>query len=55
MAVLYALLGHNPTARARAEASVIAAHDSQLQGKKILRLAFHFLDAHLNLLGTPPR
>jgi hypothetical protein len=46
MAVLYALLGHNPTARAKAElASVIAAHDGQLQDKKILRLAYHFLDA----------
>ena len=46
MAVLYALLGHNPTARAKAElAPVIAAHDGDLQGKKILRLAFHFLDA----------
>ncbi|MCT7657636.1 phage resistance protein [Mycobacterium deserti] len=46
MAVLYALLGHNPTVRAKAElASVLATHDSQLQDKKILRLAFHFLDA----------
>ena len=32
--------------RAKPElAAVIAAHDSQLQDKKILRLAFHFLDA----------
>lgn len=46
MAVLYALLGHNPTARAKAELqSVIASHDAQLEGKKVLRLAFHFLDA----------
>lgn len=46
MAVLYALLGHNATARAKTELqSVIAAHDPQLEGKKILRLAFHFLDA----------
>jgi hypothetical protein len=46
MAVLYALLGHNPAARAKSELqSVIARHDAQLQGKKILRLAFHFLDA----------
>ena len=34
MAVLYALLGHNPTARAKAElAPVIAAHDGDLQGQ----------------------
>ena len=47
MAVLYALLGHNATARAKTELqSAIASHDPQLQGKKILRLAFHFLDAH---------
>ena len=46
MAVLYALLGHDPAARAKAElAPVIAAHDGDLQDKKILRLAFHFLDA----------
>lgn len=46
MAVLYALLGHNPAARARPElAPVIARHDGILQDRKILRLAFHFLDA----------
>lgn len=46
MAVLYALLGHNPTARAKPElAPVIQRHDSELQGKKVLRLAFHFLDS----------
>jgi hypothetical protein len=46
MAVLYALLGHNPAARAKPElAPVVAAHDGPLQNKKVLRLAFHFLDA----------
>ncbi|WP_349426545.1 hypothetical protein [Microbacterium sp. LWS13-1.2] len=46
MAVLYALLGNNATARAKTELqSAIASHDPQLQGKSILRLAFHFLDA----------
>jgi hypothetical protein len=46
MAVLYALLGHDPRVRAKAElAPVIASHDPDLQNKKVLRLAFHFLDA----------
>lgn len=46
MAVLYALLGHNPTARAKPElAPVVQRHDGELQGKKVLRLAFHFLDS----------
>ena len=44
MAVLHALLRHNPTARAKPELEpVIAAHDGALQGKKILPLAFHLL------------
>ncbi|MBV9542973.1 MAG: phage resistance protein, partial [Chloroflexi bacterium] len=46
MAVLYALLGEHPIARAEPKlAPVIAAHDARLQGKRILRLTFHFLDA----------
>lgn len=46
MAVLHALLGHHPVARAKAELSgVVQRHDPQLQDKKVLRLAFHFLDA----------
>lgn len=46
MAVLYALLGQNPQARAIPElASVIAGHDKALQDKNILRLAYHFLEA----------
>lgn len=47
MAVLHALLGHDPGARAKPElAPVIARHDDILGGKQILRLAYHFLDAH---------
>ena len=46
MAVLYALLGHDPNARAIAELQpAVARHDATLSGKKILRLAFHFLEA----------
>ena len=46
MAVLYALLGHNPTARAKPELAPSSRRTTrELQGKKILRLAFHFLDA----------
>lgn len=46
MAVLYALLGHEPTARAKPELQpVIARHDSVLRNKRFLRLAFHFLEA----------
>ncbi|MFJ5594782.1 hypothetical protein ACIQCG_34210 [Streptomyces noursei] len=46
MAVLHALLGHDASARSKDElASVIAKHDPQLEGKKVLRLAYHFLDA----------
>lgn len=46
MAVLHALLGHHPVARAKPELSgVVQRHDAQLQDKNILRLAFHFLDA----------
>jgi len=44
MAVLYALLGGNPTARSQDKlAPVITAHDPALQGKNVLRLAYHFL------------
>lgn len=46
MAVLHALLGHDPRARAIPDLqAVISKHDSDLQGRNILRLAFHFLDA----------
>jgi hypothetical protein len=46
MAVLYALLGHDPQARSIPELQpVVARHDPALSGKKFLRLAFHFLDA----------
>lgn len=46
MAVLYALLGHDPAARAKPElAPVIARHDRDLADRKVLRLAYHFLDA----------
>lgn len=46
MAILYALLGRDPGARAIPQlASTIARHDGVLQDKRILRLAFHFLDA----------
>lgn len=46
MAVLYALLGHDPVARAKDElAPILTRHDDDLAGKRILRLAYHFLDA----------
>lgn len=46
MAVLYALLGHDPRARSTSELQpAIARHDPALSGRKFLRLAFHFLDA----------
>ena len=46
MAVLYALLRHNPAARAKAELQqVIARHDDVLLDKKVLPLAFHLLGA----------
>lgn len=46
MAVLHALLKHNPHARAISELQgPIATHDPALQGKRFLPLAFHFLGA----------
>lgn len=46
MAVLHALLGGVPAARAlEGLTPVVASYDDTLQDKKILRLAFHFLDA----------
>ncbi|MBT8226560.1 MAG: phage resistance protein, partial [Dactylosporangium sp.] len=46
MAVLYALLGHEPVARGKQELQpVIARHDAVLRHKRFLRLAFHFLEA----------
>ena len=46
MAVLYALLRHDPAARAKAELQpVIARHDDVLRDKKVLPLAFHLLGA----------
>lgn len=46
MAVLHALLTHQPAARAQPDLQpVIAAHDPQLQRKQILPLAFHLLGA----------
>lgn len=46
MAVLHALLRHEPAARAKAELqAVIAKHDHQLYERKILPLAFHLLGA----------
>ena len=46
MAVLYALLRHNPAARAKAELQpVIARHDDVLREQKVLPLAFHLLGA----------
>lgn len=45
MAVLHALLRHDPHARALSELQpVIAAHDTELSGKTFLPLSFHFLD-----------
>lgn len=46
MAVLHALLRHNPAARAKTELQpVVARHDDALLDKKVLPLAFHLLGA----------
>ena len=46
MAVLHALLRHDPAARAKAELQpVIARHDGVLLDKKVLPLAFHLIGA----------
>ncbi len=46
MAVLYALLGHNPAARAKAELQpVVARHDDVLLDRRVLPLAYHLLGA----------
>lgn len=46
MAVLHALLRHNPDARSKQGLpEVVARHDAQLGGKNVLPLAFHMLDA----------
>ena len=46
MAVLHALLRHEPAARSKPELqAVIAKHDHQLYERKILPLAFHLLGA----------
>src|SRR5215472_9497376 len=46
MAILYALLRHNPAARAKAELqAVIARHDDVLLDKNVLPLAFHLIGA----------
>lgn len=46
MAVLHAILRHDPHARAKSALQpVIARHDGQLQGRKFLPLAFHLLGA----------
>lgn len=45
MAVLYALLGGDPHARAIPELAGAIAHHTVLEGKRILRLALHFLEA----------
>lgn len=46
MAVLHGLLTHEPAARAKHELQpVIATHDPDLEGKRILPLAFHLLGA----------
>ncbi|QDG64425.1 DUF6079 family protein [Pseudarthrobacter sp. NIBRBAC000502771] len=45
MAVLHALLRHDPKARSVAELQeTVTRHDSVLSGRNILPLAFHFLD-----------
>ena len=47
MAVLHAVLGHEPAARAHpALQPVVARHDAALQGRSILRLAYHVLGAN---------
>ena len=46
MAILHALLRHDPAARAKAELQpVIARHDDVLLDKKVLPLAFHLIGA----------
>lgn len=46
MAVLHALLRQDPVAREKRElAPIIDKHDADLQGKKVLPLAFHLLDS----------
>jgi uncharacterized protein DUF6079 len=46
MAVLYALLRHNPAARAKAELQpVIAKHDDVLRDRNVLPMAYHLLGA----------
>jgi hypothetical protein len=46
MAVLYALLEHDPAARAKVELQpVIARHDDVLRERKVLPLAYHLLGA----------
>jgi len=46
MAVLHALLKHNPVARAKAELQpVVARHDDVLLDKNVLPLAFHLIGA----------
>src|SRR5438105_10508201 len=46
MAILYALLRHDPAARAKAELQpVIARHDDVLLDKNVLPLAFHLIGA----------
>jgi hypothetical protein len=46
MAVLYALLRHNPSARAKPELQpVIARHDDVLRDRNVLPLAYHLLGA----------
>mgnify|MGYP001179613518 CR=1 FL=1 len=47
MAVLHALLTQEPVARAQKDLqSVIAKHDPELEGRKVLPLAFHLLGAN---------
>ncbi len=46
MAVLHALLRHEPAARAKTELQpIVAKHDPELQSKKVLPLVFHLLGA----------
>ena len=46
MAILHALLRHNPVARAKSELQpVIARHDDVLRDKNVLPLAFHLIGA----------
>lgn len=47
MAVLHALLGYEPAARAIPELQpVVARHDPALEGRKLLRLSYHLLGAN---------